>query len=91
MLREFRQLSYSKYPDLLSVFTLTSIEAFHSHSNLFIWTCLMEKLHLLRMSSLDGARGEIKISQKRMLLITWVKEESLRFKDNNSILQKTMV
>ena len=60
-------------------FTETSVEAVHRHARLSIWTCLMEELYILRMDSLGGAERGIQIN----LLITWVKEENLGFKNKH--------
>ena len=58
VIREFRQLNYSKCLDL-PFFTATPVEAVHSHARCSIWTCLLEKLCILRMSSLSGAGRHI--------------------------------
>ena len=54
VIREFRQLNSSKYLDL-PFFTPTPVEAVQNRARCSKWTCLVEKLRILRMSSPSGA------------------------------------
>ena len=54
VIREFRQLNSSKYLDL-PFFIPTPVEAMQSRARRSMWTCLVEKLRILRMSSPSGA------------------------------------